>query len=164
MSLNLDMVAAACCGWLALCLFTLHVVSSPKRHSWMTIPGYVRRGFLVTGVMLTWWSANLFSVAGTAIGSGHFNAQGLMALGAATYTVSALAWWVLRGYLPKRGWDRLHWFQREAQAHPGVAPVALSAEDVTAVSRAAGIVSLGPRESGEAFVREVARHHWGDRR
>jgi xanthine/uracil permease len=81
MMLNLDVAAGVLTGWIALALFSLHVISSPRHRTWMTIPEYVRRGFLLTGAMFTWRSVNFFSVAGAAgVFLGHINAEGMMAL------------------------------------------------------------------------------------
>jgi hypothetical protein len=156
MMLNLDIAAGVLTGWIALALFSLHVISSPRHRTWMTIPEYVRRGFLVTGAMFTWRSVNLFSVAGSDVILGHINAEGMMALISVTYTVSALAWWIFTGLLPARTWERLQWAQRHARDHAETVPLMMTQAEVANVARASGTPTVGPNEGPEAVEREAA--------
>lgn len=153
----LQLIAALLWGWLALCVFTLHIISSPKRRNWATIPEYVRGGFLVTGVMATWRSVNLIDLADQPAAIGRINAEGMLALLAITYTVTALAWWTFRRVLPGRWWERLGWMEHEARSHPNAAPVILEAHELADVSRATGVRTASAGEGAEAVVREGRR-------
>lgn len=156
--MSLDAIAGFLCGWLALCAFTLHIVSSPRRRAWMTIPEYVRRGFLVVGVTFTWRSVNFFSVADAEPATlGHINAEGMIALIGLTYLVSAMAWWVFRDVLPNRWWERIEWMRKQAHAMPDAAPVILAQHEVANVARASGVATIGAGEGPEAVAREVPR-------
>jgi len=157
--MSLDTLAGIMCGWLALCVFTLHIVSSPLRHNWMNIPGYVRFGFLVTGVLFTWRSANLFTLGldPTSTRAGHVNEEGMFALLALTYLASALAYWVFNKYLPGRGWERLAWLQTLMKHNHQMVPVPLTAHEVSDVARAAGMSTVEAGEDATAVVREAPR-------
>lgn len=137
--MTLDALASLLCGWLALCLFGLHVISSPKRQHWMTLPEYVRRGLLVTGVMFTWRSVNFATLGGHDMEAGHINVEGMMALIAITYTITAVAVWLGRKILPARGWARLSWVERKEREDPQAVPVVLAADEVLDLARAKGI-------------------------
>jgi hypothetical protein len=157
MMLNLDVAAGVLTGWIALALFSLHVISSPRHRTWMTIPEYVRRGFLLTGAMFTWRSVNFFSVAGAAgVFLGHINAEGMMALVSVTYMVSALTWWMFTGLLPNHTWERLQWAEARARSHPETVPLMLTPAEVIGVSRAGGTPTIAPNEGPEAVEREAA--------
>lgn len=158
MTLNLDAIAGVLTGWAALCLFTLHVVSSPRQRNWMTIPEYVRGGFLVSGVMFTWRSANFFTVAkASLVVPGHVNAEGIMALAAITYTMTALAWWRLRSVSAPRAWDRAAWGAGEARGDPQLVPVMMRADEVIDLHRAMGTPTFAPGEGPDAMLREARR-------
>lgn len=130
MTLNLDIVAGLVVGWLALCLFTLQVFSSPKRAQWITLPTYVRHGLVATGATFMVWSVNLVSLApqGAAV-LGHMNALGVVAILTLAYTLTALVVWVVRQRLPDRGWLKLSWVATLMRRNPEAVPVAMTAED-----------------------------------
>ncbi|MCR5875184.1 hypothetical protein LRS10_13885 [Phenylobacterium sp. J426] len=153
----LDMVAGALCGAVALGAFSIHVISSRHRRNWMTIPQYVRRGVLLCGVMFTWRSVNFFSIAESAEGLGHINAEGMMALVVITYTIWALAVWLFRATLPTPGWDRVEDTQHKLREEPGLAPVMMTLPDVVKVAQASGLPAVGPGEPPEAVIREGKR-------
>lgn len=149
--MNLDLIAGGLSGIVALGAFAIHVYSSPKRGKWMTIPEYVRGGFLVTGFMFMWWSVKFVSVAGSSTPLGHINGEGIMAMGAAAYTIAALATWVVASALPDLAWGRLSWFEGFARRHQGAMPA--KAEVVEAV-RARGYPAVAPGEGPDAVWRE----------
>jgi hypothetical protein len=149
---NLDLIASVLCGWLALCAFGLHVVSSPKRHNWMTLPEYVRRGFLVTGAMFTWRSVNFITNGSQDLG--HINTEGMMALIAVTYTVTAVAFWVAQRTLPAKVWDRLRWVEHVEREDPGKVPVMMDEAEVVDAARILGFKAAAPGEPPDALHKE----------
>jgi hypothetical protein len=147
--MNLDFVAAALCGWVALCVFGLHIVSSPRRHRWMTLPEYVRRGLLVTGAMFTWRSVNFATLRGGQIGQpGHINIEGVMASLALAYMVTSLVFWAASRHLPGKGWERLRWVERKERESEANVPVIMTAAEVETHARSKGLtVNAQPPES-----------------
>jgi len=141
---GLDLIAALGCGWLALILFALHVVSSPSRRSWMTIPEYVRHGFAVTGCVFLVRAANFATLQPEALG--HANAEGLMVLLALVYTVTALAVWVVRARLKNQGWSRLDWLRGLMADHPEVVGGPMTMTEVADTCRAMGATVAEPPE------------------
>jgi hypothetical protein len=154
---NLDILAGIFCIWIAVCICGLHVVSSPKRHNWMTIPEYVRRGLFVTAGMFLWRGTDFLTHAGEIGGLGHINAVGIMSSVTLAYTVSAIAFWALRGTLPDSSWSRLQAAQRLTRDNPGTVPVLLTPHHAAEVSRAAGIPTVEAGEGPEAVWREGIR-------
>ena len=133
MTLNLDLLAAGLCGMIAVCVFSLHVVSSPKRKAWITLPEYVRRGFLVVGLMFTWRSVNFLSIApDPMIQPGHINAEGMMATFALAYMVGACAVCYWRASFHDRQADRITWAARAAQRDARLIPLVMDRDDVPA--------------------------------
>lgn len=136
--IDLDLPAAVVCLELATVLFALHVLSSPRRASWMTLPDYVRHGLVVTGAMFLWRGVNFLSIAGSSVPLGHINAEGMMAQLALAYTVTALAVWLYQKRYPVRVWDRLRWVEREEARNPDLAPLLMPTAQVADVARLAG--------------------------
>ena len=159
MTLNLDAGASALCGIIALCVFTLHIVSSPKRHNWMTIPEYVRGGFLGVGVLMTWRSVNFLTLANQSPvpTMGRINAEGMLALLGMTYMVLAVTVWVVTDILPERSWDRLNWVRLIMKRRPDMVPLPLSVHEIHDVARASGAQAIEPGEGSKAVVREAVR-------
>ena len=150
--MNLDHLAAIGCGWVALILFGLHTLSSPRLASWMTIPGYVRGGFWITGAMFMWRAVNFATLPPDHLG--HVNREGLMALVTLIYTVTALAVWVARMRLPDHGWARLEWIRALMQRRPGIVPAPMTLAEVAAMHTDRGaIVSTPPADGADALGR-----------
>lgn len=147
--LNLDIVAGLLCGWVAFCLFSLWIVSNPRRRNWMTIPPYVRGGFLVTGLMFFWRSIDFLEGAHRGGQLGHINAVGMMPLLTMTYTFTALSWWWFHSQLPGPGWHRLEWVKALFAKHPETTVMPADRADVMRQAKAAGIVVLSPPEPSE---------------
>jgi hypothetical protein len=137
--MNLDVIVAVGCGWIAVALFALHVISSPRRHGWMTLPEYVRKGLIVTGATFTWRSVNLFTLPQPPSEPGHVNAIAVIATLAMAYTITALTWWAVRKFLPGKGWFRLEWVERVERERPDLAPVMMEPDDLEHAARARGI-------------------------
>lgn len=140
MTLNIDVIAAICCGMMALCLFGLHVITSPRRHNWFTMPEYVRKGLLVAGATLMCRSVNLFTLPQPPAERGHVNALALMATMTLTYVLIAFTVWALRRFLPGKGWLRLHWAEHVERAQPELAPVMMAPAEIEQLARARGMV------------------------
>lgn len=151
--INMDLVASIMSGMLALSLFTLHVISSPKKVNWMPVPAYIRGGFWFAGVAFMWRSVNLFTLATTPGDHipvvGQINVEGLAALGTMSYSVTALAWWTFRHLaLPDRGWDRLIWAAQEEKRDPSKIPVMLTKPQILDMARSQGIIVPEPVNVG----------------
>lgn len=137
--MNLDIIVALGAGWIAAGLFALHVISSPKRHGWMTLPEYVRKGLFVTGATFTWRSVNLFTLPPSPLDPGHVNAVAVIATLAMAYTITALTWWAVRKFLPGKGWDRLRFVeQKERESEDSLHPVMMTPLELEHLARAQG--------------------------
>src|SRR5258707_485709 len=138
--MNLDMVASALCGWMALCIFGLHVVSSPRRRRWMTFPEYVRRGFLIGGGMLTWRSVNFARLSPSAWSvPGHINVEGVMAALAVAYIVTSLVVWAYQHSLSGNGWDQVNWVEAQKREDAAKIAVVMTPVEFEAHARAKGL-------------------------
>lgn len=147
--MNLDSLAALLCGWMAVCVFGLHIVSSPKRKHWMTLPEYVRRGLVVTGTMFVWRSVNLATLAPSPPewGPGHINVEGVMAALAMTYMVTSLVVWAWRRHLPGKGWDRAAWVEHELAGSEAKVAVVMTQRELEDHARGEGFtVNAKPPE------------------
>jgi hypothetical protein len=105
--------------------------------------------------MCTWWSVNLVSVSGSHLPLGHMNPPGMMALGALTYMITALAHWIYLGQLPSRAWSGIERIRDRLRRDPAAIPVALNDHQVCVVARDEGIATLEPAEGPDGLVREV---------
>lgn len=137
--MNLDIPAAVGCGLIALCVFGVHVVSSPKSKAWITLPEYVRRSFLLTGLMFFWRSVNLASIASAPVPLGHANAEGMMAQIALVYMIGACTFCYVRAALKDHQWERIQNAAKVAQNRDMV-PVMLHKSEVAETLRALGAV------------------------
>lgn len=117
--MNLDLIAAAVVGWLAVALFTLHVLSSQKRQHWVNLPKYVRHGLWVAGAVCMVRSVNLFTLADRVPPArGQVNWEGFALLLALTYVFSSLAVWAALKYAPPIVWEKLRWVEQRERANP----------------------------------------------
>lgn len=105
-----DAMASLLCFIFAISTFVIHVLSNPRRGNWVNLPPYVRVGFFVSGAAMMFWGVNLAALSGEVppTSPGHINTSGLTALTILTYTLSALAIYVLRRTYPSRVWIRLN--------------------------------------------------------
>ncbi len=140
--MNLDHVGSLLCGFCALCVFRLHVITAPKREQWMTVPPYVRLGFLLMGGMFTWRAASFWT--NPSIELGHLNVEGVMASIALSYTMGALTVWIDMRTLGDLSWSRLAWLEKLLRRNPSLTPVALSPIEVVDAHRARGVHAVGP--------------------
>lgn len=154
--MSLDAVAAVLCGLVCLGCFTLHVVSSPARGHWLTLPEYVRFGFLVTGAMFLWRAVNFASLVRAPQPLGHINAEGMMALIAMAYTITALAFYVVRRSLTPQARSRVDWVEAVERDNPELAPVMMAPRELTEAARARGIPAVGP-QAGPGDLAEASR-------
>lgn len=151
LAINLDELAGLLCGWMAICIFGLHVMSSRSRKRWMDVPQYVRWGLAFTGTAFMVRSVNFFTNGSPDFG--HINFEGLGATLTLAYTVTALtAWWGLR-FMPGLGWDRVAWVTTILRRHPGRAPVMMTLPEVVETANALGV----PAVDGQAPPAEVLR-------
>lgn len=133
--MNLDLVAAAMCGWVAVCCFALQAFGHPRHERWMVIPAYVRWGMIATGAMFAVRSVNLWTLPPIETSAaGHVNREGVLALVALTYLLTALAVWSgIFKRLPAKAWFRLEWAEREARK--GKVPLMVEPEEVQEIAR-----------------------------
>jgi hypothetical protein len=142
--MNLDLIAAAVCGWIALCIFGLHAFSDPKRRQWITLPEYVRWGLLVAGIPFTWRSVNFATQPGVeASPMGHINAEGLVAACALAYLVTTLMVWAWRSHMAAKARDKLDWAEPIVHADPDVALVPMTPAELVEHARAKGFYVNG---------------------
>ncbi len=158
--MNLDTLAAVGCFWIALVFFALHTYSSPRQRSWITLPTYLRWGFLVTGALFLWRGANFLSLRPGELG--HANREAILVQLALAYTVSSLCVWVLGSRLREHCWDRIRWLQDLLRKDPDLAPVAVKVGEVATIARAAGIRALPPEAPPEALLPPKVRTPAGD--
>lgn len=93
-------------------------------------------------------SVNFFSIAPQMEVLGHINAEGMMALIAMTYTISALAFWMVCKMLPERARRRLEWVEQQERENPDLAPVLMPTPEIAKVAKAVGIEAAVPPGQG----------------
>lgn len=103
----MDWIAAVLTFIAAGALFTFHVITSPSRRNWFTLPEYIRKGIFIAGAMMLWRSVN-FTVI-DAEDAGHANPEALMALATTTYLFCAGVFYAVSRTYPARVWDRLNY-------------------------------------------------------
>ena len=103
----MDWIAASLAFIAAGALFSFHVITSPSRRNWFTLPEYIRKGICIAGAMLLWRSVN-FTVI-DAEDPGHANPEALMALATTTYLFCAGVFYAVSKTYPARVWDRLNY-------------------------------------------------------
>lgn len=119
MTINLDWVASVLSGFCALVMFTFHVVTSPARKHWISLPEYIRTGIFFTGALFMWRSVNLTVIAGDPdVMLGHINPEGLLLLMCLCYVMTTLAFYVIRRTYPPRVWERLGYISKMATCKP----------------------------------------------
>lgn len=140
--MTLDLFAAGLCGFMALCLFSLHIVSSPGRRRWMTLPEYLRGGLLATGVLFVIRSVNYTMLAPDDVG--RINAVGLLVMITMAYTFGAVTWFLASNHLPAGMWDRLLWVKKREQENPDEVPVMMKKSEVVDTYRRLGGRAVSP--------------------
>lgn len=153
--MNLDLAAAVLCGFMTLCLFALHIVSSPGRKAWISLPEYLRRGILLTGVVFFIWSLNFTRLQPASLG--HINADGVVALVCLAYLFGAFTWFVASNHLPQFSWDRLAWIKREEQRDPTKVPVMHTPAEVAAMATKSGIPAVPPGADVNAVIDAISK-------
>jgi hypothetical protein len=148
--IDLDFLAAVLCGLVAVCLFSLHVLTSPSRRNWMTLPEYVRRGLFATGVLFMLRSVNFTALPPDGIG--HINAEGVLVLVTLAYTVGAITLWVGGKVLAAPGWDRVRHAERQIRADPSQVPVMMSTDEVIDTHSLLGGQVVGPGGGAEELI------------
>lgn len=140
--MTLDLFAAGLCGFMAFCLFTLYIVSSPGRRRWMTLPGYLRKGILSTAVLFVVRSVNYTQLAPDEVG--RINPIGLLVMLTMAYTFGAVTWFLASNHLPAGMWDRLAWVKRQGKDDPSKIPVMMDPAEVVDRSRRQGWQDVAP--------------------
>ncbi len=140
-----DGVGAALCLLTAIAFFGIHVVTSPKRKAWIVLPEYVRRGLWASGALFMIRGFSLTSSDGVA-GNEHIPPLGFLTLMAITWTVCALAVWVVRRHFPEGLWDRFAWAEHQVHTDPqNVVPLVMTKKEVVETAQAQGIEVAEPR-------------------
>jgi hypothetical protein len=153
----LDLISGVLCGWFALCLCFLHVYSSPKSKHWMTFPGYLRFGFVISAAMLMVRSVNYLTLHHDTA-AGHANLVSVAATLTLTYTFTAMSVWLAGRRLLPVIWDRLRWVEHKERENPELIPVLKEPAEVAAELRARGFVAVPPAAPPEALRAAITRH------
>lgn len=116
----MDHVAGVLCLLVALALFGLQIVTTPRNGVWLNLPLYVRAGLAVTGATMLYRGVNFLTLATDVMDGvrGHINAEGLIATTAFAYTMLAMLSYVLSRTYPQRIWDRMRFFESIAKCKP----------------------------------------------
>jgi hypothetical protein len=150
--MDLDILAGIFTGWVAFCIFGLHVVSSPRHNQWMSIPECVRVGLLITGTTFVWRSVNFFSIASTNADTGKINAEGMLALISIAYLCTASTWAVVSYHMPSAAWTKLSMFIR--QARRGEVPAVMTTSEVAELAKSRGFVAVDPNAGPESLLQQ----------
>lgn len=147
---NLDVLAGGLCAWVTIMLFLLHVITGPRHTQWFTLPDYVRIGFLATGGLFFWRAVNFFTLATSPLppSVGRINAEGMIALVALAYTLTALTWYVATRTLQPMAWARLAWLVGIFRRDPDLAPVPMPVDAVADLMRSNGAEVATPPRAG----------------
>jgi hypothetical protein len=156
-NIDLDIPAAILCGVVALCLFTLHIVTSPKRKLWKTPPEHLRRGLLASGVLFMLRSVNFTALPDDGQGLGHINAEGMLLLITLTYTAIAGAVWVVSKIMPAHGWDRLSHAEQRMHEDPDQVPVMMTMDEAVDTARLMGTHAVHPGGGPEELRANIIR-------
>lgn len=135
----LDLIAAILVGLMAVCAFSLDIVSSPQKSRWMSLPSLIRWQVRVTGGILMVRSVNLFSLAqkpGPL--AGQVNLISLACWVCLAATVFSLTLYVLNHRLPAKAWDRISFVLKTMRQQPDTVPVMVKSADVITMHRATG--------------------------
>lgn len=155
--MTLDLFASVLCGFVAFCLFTLHIVSGPGRRHFLTLPEYLRRGVLASGVLFMVRAVNFTMLESNELG--RINAIGVMALLLLAYTIGAVTWFLVSNHLPADMWDRLLYVKRQEKEHPELVPVMMTKEAVVDAARSQGWKVTPPGAPAAALHETSAKPH-----
>ena len=103
MTNGFDLPTAILCLVMAAALCELFALSSPKHKKWLSLPWYVRLGFLATAVGMGARGAELFSLSspsGSSAVQGHVDPAGFLLTISMTFTFVALAAHAILSSLP----------------------------------------------------------------
>lgn len=152
-AMNLDWAASLACLITAISFFTLHVISSPRKQHWMTLPAAVRLPLFVAGATFLYRAANLVSLAiEYPDGVGHITWPALGASVALSTAMASLTIHALSMAYSPKVWARLRWIHELASCKDrrGVRQAAVFDRLLTRAAveelNEAGAVVAGPGE------------------
>jgi len=143
--MNLDTIAGWLIALVAVCMFTLHIVTDPKKPHWITLPPLVRWGFLGSGFTSLLWASNFNAIELMPGVPGHINEFGLMALTWIAYTLFVFTTFVVSKVLKEHGWDRIAYAEQVQHDHPDYVPVMTPTQSIIETIRRGGGTAAGPK-------------------
>lgn len=158
-----DTLASLLCGLIALCLFTLHIVSSPKRDRWMTLPALVRFSILPAAIVFLLRAVNFHYISPDPWARGHINLEGFLAIATVAYMMLSLTVWIVFDHMKDKGWDRVWWVKQMEKSSPGQVPVMMDKEDVVQTLTFLGTPSVGPQAPPREAIRVGGRSRLHER-
>lgn len=133
--MSMDHIAGWLCAVVALAFFAMHVVTDPKKSQWVTLPFYVRFGFLLSGALFFARAMNFVDIRDDPSAQGHINGEGFAALVVLTYTIGSFAMFLVTKVLEGHGWERLQHAERAEHDPNNVAVVMTKAEVLNQLDR-----------------------------
>jgi hypothetical protein len=139
----IDLIGGLLCLLIALALFTIHIVSSPRKKPWIGLPKALRWSLCVTGWLFLVRGVGL-SATETPISGQHMPPLGLLTTLSLATTVCGLAVWIVGAHFPGGVWDRFAFAFKRERENPGLIPLVMTPDDVTRAAEAIGIRVMPP--------------------
>ena len=140
----LDLIGAGVSGLIAVALFTIEIVTSPKRKLWVQLPEPLRWSLRVSGMLMMIRGVSL-TVVETPFSGQHMVPLALLTWISMCVTICGVAWWIVsHSFTDKRVWSRLAFALAAEQKDPGLIPVNVTPAEVISLAEAHGIVVLDP--------------------
>jgi hypothetical protein len=149
--MDLDPIAGWLCATTAAAVFYLHAASSPDRKSWISLPPYVRFGFVAAGATFTLRSVDFFSIAGKDVSRGHINFFGILSAAALAYLAVVSVICVYRSRMRNGQWHATQEAVETLQADPDAVLAVIPKSHAVPVLRTLGAVAAGPGEPPEVL-------------
>lgn len=158
MTLDFNVFSAIVCIVISICGASFDLMSSEKHYRFTALPTLARWVIRITAGAFFARAVDLLSLSTKVeLTLGQIDVWGMICaicLLASVIVLTAHAYSLRMSLL---GWDRLRNVRKAFKEDPTAVAVIMSAEDQLATQRATGMPAVGPRETGEAFLREVAR-------
>lgn len=153
---TIDLIGGLASGLIALALFTVEIVSSPKRKLWVQLPEPLRWSIRVTGALMMIRGASLTAVA-TPFSGQHMPPLALLTSVSMCVTIWGVTWWIIsHNFKDKRVWSRLIYALSAEQKHPELIPANVTPDEIIALAEARGIVVLNPDQRDRRDLREAS--------
>lgn len=141
----IDVLGGVCCGLIAAALYSVDIVSAPKRKGWLKLPELLRWSIRVTATLMLLRGVGL-SMSDTPISGQHIPPFALLTSISLCGTVCGAAYWVVTRHFPDHVWDRLAHAFRAERNDPTLVPLVMSRGDVERAAEGQGIVVLSPQD------------------